>query len=80
MYAKLCNLFHVYLDKILESIYNNTTSKNNYFINEWEERGEYIKITEPDIHKILEISNLFNSTYIKTELFIIYNPTNSLFI
>ena len=58
MYAKLCNLFHVYLDKIFESIYNNTTSKNNYFINEWEERGKYIKITEPFLTK-----KLYSATY-----------------
>ena len=38
-----CNLFHVYnWIQFFVSMYNNTTSKKNYFINELEERGEYI--------------------------------------
>ena len=36
-------LFHVYNRiQFFVSMYNDTTSKKNYFINELEERGEYI--------------------------------------
>ena len=38
-----CNLFHVYnWIQFFVSMYNDTTSKKNYFINELEERDEYI--------------------------------------
>ena len=38
-----CTLFHVYnWIQFFVSIYNNITSKKNYFINELEERDEYI--------------------------------------
>ncbi|MGE5634855.1 MAG: hypothetical protein ACM3VV_06445, partial [Deltaproteobacteria bacterium] len=38
-----CNLFHVYnWIQFFVSMYNDTTSKNNYFINELNERGEVI--------------------------------------
>ena len=38
-----CTLFHVYnWIQFFVSMYNNTTSKKNYFINELDERGEYI--------------------------------------
>ena len=38
-----CTLFHVYnWIQFFVSMYNNTTSKKNYFINELEERGEYL--------------------------------------
>ena len=43
-----CNLFHVYnWIQFFISMYNDTTSKKIYFINESEERGEYILLTEP---------------------------------
>ena len=38
-----CALLHVYNRiQFFVSMYNDTTSKKNYFINELEERGEYI--------------------------------------
>ncbi len=38
-----CNLFHAYnWIQFFVSMYNNTTSKKIYFINELNERGEYI--------------------------------------
>ena len=38
-----CNLFHAYnWIQFLVSMYNNTTFKKIYFINELDERGEYI--------------------------------------
>ena len=38
-----CNLFHVYnWIQFFVSMYNDTTFKKNYFINELNERGEYI--------------------------------------
>jgi len=39
-----CNLFHVYnwIQFFFVSMYNDTTSKKNYFINELNERGVYI--------------------------------------
>jgi putative transposase len=38
-----CNLFHVYnWIQFFISIYNDTISERNYFINELNERGEYI--------------------------------------
>ncbi len=37
-----CNLFHVYnWIQFFDSMYNDTTSKKNYFVNELNERGEY---------------------------------------
>ena len=43
-----CNLFHVYnWIQFFISMYNDTTSKKIYFINELNERGEYILLTEP---------------------------------
>jgi putative transposase len=43
-----CNLFHV--DNWIQffiSMYNDTTSKKIYLINELNEMGEYILLTEP---------------------------------
>ena len=38
-----CNLLHVYnWLQFFVTMYNDTTYKNNYFINELNERGEYI--------------------------------------
>ena len=43
-----CNLFHVHnWIQFFISMYNDATSKKIYFINESEERGEYILLTEP---------------------------------
>ena len=43
-----CNLFHVYnWIQFFVSMYNDTTSIKNYFINELNDRGEYILLTEP---------------------------------
>ena len=42
-----CNLFHVYnWIQFFVSMYNDTTFEN-YFINELNEMGEYILLTEP---------------------------------
>ena len=46
-----CTLLHVYnWIQFFVSMYNDTTSKKNYFINELEERGEYILRAYPKIN------------------------------
>ena len=46
-----CNLFHVYnWIQLFISMYNDTTSKKIYFINELNERGEYILLTSMKIY------------------------------
>jgi hypothetical protein len=45
---QMFDLFHVYnWIQFFISMYNDTTSKKIYFINELDEMGEYILLTEP---------------------------------
>ena len=55
-----CNLLHVYnWIQFFVSMYNDTTFKNNYFINELNERGEYyLKLTSMKILPVCWLSFL----------------------